>query len=159
MIADHYPATAPAPAVWLGALGAIPFAALAVAISVGPPGISGPAGEMLRAYGAIILSFMGGVQWGLACRDRDGLSAGLSLTGMSAQRLALSVLPALFAWGALFLPASIGMALSAGAFGLVLFGDIRATRAGAAPAWYPRLRWPLTVVVMSALALGALSTA
>ncbi len=38
----------------------------------------------------------------------------------------------------------------------MLWVDLRATRAGDAPRWYPTLRIPLTCIVVAALLLGAM---
>jgi len=37
----------------------------------------------------------------------------------------------------------------------VLVSDLRSTRQSEAPAWYPKLRWPLTVAVVVCLVVGA----
>ena len=59
-------AAVPAMAAWLGGLGALPFVGLAVAVV----GLEGPARavvvQALLGYGAVILSFLGGIHWGLA---------------------------------------------------------------------------------------------
>ena len=66
----------PPAAKWLGAAGLLPFLAGAVA-SLPVAGALRPFGEpLLLAYGAIILSFMGGVHWGAAMlRDDASLPA------------------------------------------------------------------------------------
>ena len=99
----------------------------------------------LTAYGAVILSFLGGIQWGLA------IAAG----GGNFRRLSVSILPALFAWGGLLLPPGTGALVIAAVFACVLLVDIKASRNQEAPSWYPKLRWPLTVVAASALLLGS----
>ena len=143
----------PSAAKWLGALGAIPFVSLAVADYF----LEGPFQEQvsfaLAAYGAVILSFLGGIHWGLAI-------AGFGTTqsdSASFRRLTFSVTPSLIGWGALFLPKAPGLWLLAVAFLWLLVFDSQASRKAEAPAWYPRLRWPLTVVVLASLMLGALA--
>ena len=79
----------PRPAFVLGWLGVLPFAAFALSAATGGVLPPGTAMSGLVLYGAIILSFMGGAQWGLAMvtsrSDPNAMRA----------RLAISVLPAL----------------------------------------------------------------
>lgn len=138
----------PRAAGWLGAGGVIPFVTLAIAGPFLSDPIRTQAFLALIAYGAVILSFMGGIHWGLAIADsRD---AGF-------RRLGISVLPALIGWAALLVPPAIGILALAVSFALMLSVDLSATRRGEAPAWYPRLRWPLTLIVVTALLIGALA--
>ena len=60
------------------------------------------------------------------------------------------------AWLALLLPAMPGLLTMAAAFALLLSGDLWAVRRGLAPAWYPRLRIPLTTIVALCLLVAAL---
>ncbi len=82
----------------LGWLGVLPFAAFTLLVAIGGILPRGDAMSGLVLYGAIILSFMGGAQWGLAMVGTPG---GYSAMGA---RLAISVLPALAAFGLLFVP-------------------------------------------------------
>ena len=126
-----------------------PFAGLAFAgLFAGSP-LDEQAGSALAAYGAVILSFLGGVQWGLAIANGPDGSA------MFSRRLGMSVVPSLLGWVALLLPISPGLLMLALAFGLVLLVDLRSTRHPETPIWYPRLRWPLTSAVVLSLFLGA----
>lgn len=104
---------------------------------------------MLVAYGAVILSFMGAVHWGLV------ISPGASGRGKGDTRwLSLGVIPALLGWLALIidpLPALVLLALAfAGAYTLDRF----AIAAALAPFWYGRLRLRLTTAVILCLLLG-----
>lgn len=144
-------AKVPSAAGWLGGLGAVPFIGLAGAI----PLLSGPArllaAHALSAYGATILSFLGGVHWGLAIA-RNG-SARERISG----RLLVSVVPALTGWAALLVADTSGLLILAAAIAAMLWVDLRAARRGEAPAWYPKLRIPLTCAVVSAVLVGALA--
>lgn len=143
----------PPAAKWLGALGALPFVFLAVPGIILDGPVRGDASFALAVYGAVILSFLGGVHWGLTIAG-FGLEKTVCRTS---RRLTYSVIPSLVAWGALLLPQPIGLLVLAAAFvGAVLF-DSRASRIGEAPAWYPKLRWPLSVVVVASLLVGALA--
>jgi Protein of unknown function (DUF3429) len=137
----------PRPAFVLGWLGVIPFAAFALLAVTGGVLPHGSAMSGLVLYGAIILSFMGGAQWGLSM-----------VTGGSTMRtrLAISVLPALAAFGLWFLPAAGALLGLAAVFVALLLYDIATARAGAAPAWYPALRIQLTSAVVICLLLASL---
>lgn len=141
----------PPAAGWLGGLGAVPFVALAAAVALldGPP--RGLAVQALAAYGAVILSFLGGIHWGLAIATPAAGETGSGLTA----RLAWSVVPSLAGWAALLVPPTIGLFGLAAAFAAMLGFDLLATRAGDTPAWYPRLRIPLTLAVVGSLLLAA----
>ena len=99
------------------------------------------------AYGAVILSFLGGIQWGFATVYSHSANQNWALL----RRLLTSVLPALVAWVGLLAPQETSFLILSGAFLFVLIGDIRAARSDEAPAWYPLLRWPLTLIVIVSL--------
>jgi hypothetical protein len=147
---DTAGAKVPLSAAWLGGLGAFPFIGLAGAM----PFIVGAyrtfAADALVAYGATILSFLGGIHWGLAIAPQLGGAGRAKLPA----RLILSVMPSLAAWAALLVADTTGLFILAAAVAAMLWVDIRATRAGEAPAWYPSLRIPLTCIVVAALLLG-----
>jgi hypothetical protein len=92
----------PPAAVWLGAFGVIPFALLAGAGFVLPSPTKEQVAFALAAYGAVILSFLGGIHWGLAIAE----SGRARRNGASSSRLTVSVVPALVGWCALLLPGS-----------------------------------------------------
>ena len=143
MTQSYYdPEEIPAPAAWLGYAGLIPFVALAAAAWVvsgaGRPWLD----NALLTYGAVILSFMGAVHWGLAMRERGTVDG---------RQLLASVVPPLVAWFAAFAPASINYPVLIVAFALLCLFDGRMARVGKAPAWYPKLRTPLTAVVVLSL--------
>lgn len=142
----------PSSAKWLGALGAIPFVAIAVAVPVVPDHMRPAAVHALAAYGATILSFLGGVHWGLGIKNPDERNSGKPWI-----QLTVSVIPPLVGWAALIVSNTVGLLILAAAFAAMLWVDIRATRLGAAPKWYPNLRIPLTCVVTGALLFGALA--
>ena len=129
----------------LGGLGLIPFVAgtALVLLSDAPWAV-----DALRFYAAAILSFLGGVHWGLGIAGRG--------TGPSWLRLGGSVVPSLVAWLALLLAPMPGLLLAATAFCLLLAADLLAVAQDAAPRWYPRLRVPLTAVVVPCLVVAAL---
>ncbi len=139
----------PRPALILGWLGVLPFSALSL-LSVSGSDLPGgtPLG-LLVLYGAIILSFMGGAQWGLA------MIAVADDTSALARRLAISVLPALAGFGLWFAPPKLATLGLAAGFVLLLAYDTATARAGTAPPWYPALRLQLTLAVVACLMLAA----
>ncbi len=139
----------PLSAAWLGGLGASPFIGMAGAMPFLAGGPRSLAVHALVAYGATILSFLGGIHWGLAI-----VAQGDAGRARLPARLVLSIIPSLAAWAALLVADTTGLLLLALAVAAMLWVDIRATRASEAPPWYPTLRIPLTCIVVAALLLG-----
>jgi hypothetical protein len=139
-----HPRHIPRVAAWGGALGLLPFVAGAL-LSLYPP-VSAPIdwAFAVRAYAALILSFLGGVRYGFAVTDDQPRRQTGALLG--------ALLPSLIAWAALLLPPAPGLALLLVAFALIGFADVLMLRSGVRP-WYGRLRLRLTVVVLIALAV------
>lgn len=137
----------PLAVIALTAAGFLPFAALAAASVQLAPGEQHLAVQAQHIYGAVILSFLGGIYWGweFATQDRDPVSG---------VRLSIGVIPSILAWAAVLLPttgqSSIALALC---FVSVLAYDIWRARNAQAPAWYPQLRVPITIAVVLALLL------
>jgi hypothetical protein len=128
--------------VALGLAGLLPFlAAGAGAVLLAPP--AGAAAAVVAAvYGAVILSFLGGVQWGFG------------LKGGGPAAFLWAVTPSLVVFLAAFLPLPLMLAVLSAGF--VLAGAVDVTvfsRTG--PRWYVRLRIGLTVVVTVVLAVTA----
>ena len=141
----------PSAAAWLGGLGIIPFAGLSLATPFASDALKAQLSFALMAYGAIILSFLGGIHWGLA------IGAVPQSDNTLLRRIALSILPSLVAWAALLTPFGVGLPILAAALVTMLLVDIRASRMHEAPAWYPKLRWPLSCGAVAALLLGTFS--
>lgn len=135
----------PGPAL-LGYAGVIPFAALTLGAWLLPEVWDARAALALHAYGAVILSFLGGVRWGLVIAG-DGTP--------DVRSLAASVVPSLFGWLTLAAPASLAglLLLALGFVGQYLHD--RASPRDGAPVWYPALRLRLTVAVVLCLLLAA----
>jgi hypothetical protein len=100
----------------------------------------------LLAYGAVILSFLGGIPWGLVMR------AALPASG----RLLWGVTPSLLAWLALLLPPAPGLWLLAVALLLCFVVDRALYRAAGLERWLP-LRLQLSAGAVSACVAGALA--
>ena len=149
----HHPVTdsskrqaIPPAAIALGFGGLLPFAAGTLALVAGWHMPFWPKPDVaLQAYGAVILSFLGGVRWGLAL--------GVFEPRQQATALAISVLPSLAAWAALLLPSSMGLPVLIAAFLSLGIADLRIVDLGA-PDWFRRLRILLSTGVVTLLAVA-----
>jgi hypothetical protein len=125
---------------WLFAIGgALVFAGITAALWSGDSHIRTPAIAALVTVAAIILSYLGGLEGGMALRDESGTE------GTRAMALGLSTLPALAAWGVLWLPSpqwQIGSAI--GLFIAVWASDLRLAHQGLIPAWFVDMRTAIT---------------
>lgn len=133
----------------LGYAGLIPFAAAAATAALGPPAWRAPAVSALLAYGAVILSFLGAVHWGVALRASPEEAPALW------PRLVLGVLPAMVAWLGLLAPAAFGLVLLAASLCAVAAVETMAARRGRLPRDYLALRWRLSLGAAACLLLGA----
>lgn len=135
----------PRPALVLGFAGLIPFLAGSAGVWLLPYPAFVLALNLMMAYAAVILSFLGAVHWGLALAQE---AAG------NWRRLGLSVLPALAGWIALIIPNALGLLLLIVGFTGMFFADRAAVTANRVPAWYGVLRKWLTLAVLLCLAAG-----
>ena len=144
----------PGAALYLGLAGLIPFVAGAAAQWVSIPLL--PSGTGLRLviiYGAIILSFLGGIRWGTAIGPYD--------SGRQTQEFSASVLGSLAGLAAAFLPPIPALALLIAGFLMQGLWDVMSVDAGRLPNWFGRLRMILTggaVVTLVAALLAVLVT-
>ena len=138
----------PSGASALGYGGLVPFVATVLGIVLLEGELRVFAARALLAYGAMILSFLGAVHWGLL------LARPVS---DAPRRLLVGVLPALAGWVALLLPERYGLALLVVAFAAFWLYEHRVLGATALPAPYLDLRRNLTVGVCSLLALGLIA--
>ncbi|GAB4118969.1 MAG: hypothetical protein Fur0014_19940 [Rubrivivax sp.] len=131
-------------ALALGWAGVLPFVGCAALALAGPEAWRALAAQALLAYGATIVSFLGGLHWGFAMRGPA-----------EPARLAWGVLPSLLAWPALLLPPAAGLALLTAALALCYAVDHRAyPRLGLAP-WLG-LRRGLSAVAIASCGAVAL---
>ncbi len=141
----------PAAPLLLGMAGLLPFWGLALLLlrpQLAP--WDAVAGDLaLATYAAIILSFLGGIRWGLAVAGAGRSDA--------AAHYAISVVPSLVAWALLIAPEPwrlVGLGLLALVLGLI---DRSLVSGGLAPPWFGRLRLILSGGAGAALLLGALA--
>jgi hypothetical protein len=138
------PHALPRTALMLGVAGLAPFIAGAVGAIVLIAGWRHFAVTAVMTYGAVILSFLGGVHWGAAVRHA---------AAPNETALVWSVMPALVGWAALFAGPDWGLPGLLIGFAVAYYVDDRACRRGALPMWYLHLRQGLTLVVLVCLAL------
>ena len=85
----------------LGHLGLVPFVLGALLVWVVHAEVRPYAAHALSAYGAVIVSFLGGIHWGLAFR----------LSAPPASLFIWGVVPSLIAWPAVVMPEDAGLVL------------------------------------------------
>lgn len=122
-------ASASVAAKWMGYLGLLPFLFGAIGLWLGLTWLA----PVLIAYGAVILSFVGAIYWGLA----------MAQPRARASIYYAAVLPALVGWVALLAPKIISLPLLAAAF--VGWRIWEQTAPGVIlPGWFETLRTVLT---------------
>jgi hypothetical protein len=108
--------------------------------------------DALYAYGAIILSFIGALHWGLA----------MSLPELTERQrsawFAWSVVPALIAWSAVLFSPPLAAPLLVVGFIAHYLQDRRLARQATLPGWYLPLRLRLSSVAVVCLVAGVLAT-
>ena len=130
----------PKPALILGFMGLLPFVSMACIAVIQSPEVDRRVINTLLVYGALILSFLGGVRWGIAIND----TSSLPLLGP----LFVSVIPSLVAWVACLVTEETGLFILTVGFCLMLHADHKLP---GAPDWYLRLRIPLSLAVVVSL--------
>jgi len=131
--------------VW-GWAGVIPFVALACAIVLADEQWKHYASNTLVSYSAVILTFMGGVHWGVVM-VRTQTSTLLYFTG---------IVPSLFAVGSILLPSIFALPLLITGFITLLICDLWLVHAKILPKWYGHLRVQLTSAVVICLLVTVL---
>ena len=144
----------PGAALMLGLAGLIPFVAGAAAQWTHIPLLpSGVGLKLAIVYGAIILSFLGGIRWGTAIGPYD--------QGRQTLEFSASVLGSLAGLAAVFLPNIPALALLIAGFLMQGLWDVMSVDAGRLPHWFGRLRMILTagaVVSLVAALLAVIAT-
>ena len=128
----------------LSAAGAIPFIGLVVAMASLEAPTNSTAGLWLQTYSAVILSFLGGIRWGMA----------VATPAASPAPLVFSVLPALAGWAILpfaiiLMPGENWYLGYAGLFALQLIWDWNSR---SVPQWFREIRLLISLVVIASLA-------
>ncbi len=141
--------SSPTPALVFGLGGLIPFLGLTLLVGIGPLEQRYFFLTSLTQYGAIIVTFVGALQWGYGVRsDIRG--------GWSWVQYGWSILPGLAAWASLTL--SVPTCLRVQAFVLVacFVFDRVLSKIAPIPEWFVALRAVLTVVAASMLLTASL---
>ncbi len=129
--------------LWVFAItGVVILGGLTAMLLSGQSNVRVPAIAALVTFVAIVLSYLGGIQAGLALREEAGTARSRTLA------LGLSAVPALAAWGVLWLPSSqwqVGAALAL--FVAVWSSDLWLARQGLIPSWFVDMRTAVTVAV------------
>lgn len=126
---------------FLGWAGLVPFALAALGTHSGIDALVLYGFLGGTAYGAVILSFLGAVHWGLAMRD-----------DRSPYWYVWSITPALFGFSSLLMfDVEMRIVALIPLFGLAWSVDRRAANHGLIPNWYMRLRSMLTAGAMISL--------
>jgi hypothetical protein len=139
----------------LGGAGLIPFVGLSASLAFGvtPPGFidSDTVRVALAGYGVVILSFLGGVRWGVALKeDENG-------DGKANRDFIISVIPALLGWFAWFQPSPADLWWLAAAHLLLGLLDYGLACRTIVQEWFGRLRLALAAAASLSLTLAALT--
>ena len=148
---DENPVALPRTVAWLGYGGLLPFLALTPASLLDHHhGVVWS--DALYAYGAIILSFIGALHWGLA----------MSLPELTERQrsacFAWSVVPALIAWPAVLFSPPLAAPLLVFGFIAHYLQDRRLARQAKLPGWYLPLRLRLSSVAVVCLIAGVFAS-
>eukprot|EP01018_Ginkgo_biloba_P016827 Gb_34281 [translate_table: standard] len=145
----------PTAAMGLGLAGAIPFVLLTppfCSVLPLPEFLCARPLEAQAAYGAVILSFLGGPHWGLGMvRTHAPPHDKVFNINVSTFRFMWGVVPSLIAWPALLLSDIPKMSVLIVSFALVLGVDAWCSIQGLLPPWYLPLRVLLSLVVLLCL--------
>ena len=150
-MAEENPVALPRAVAWLGYGGLLPFLVLTPA-SLLDHHHGAVWGDALYAYGAIILSFIGALHWGLAMSLPE-----LSERQRSA-RFTWSVVPALIAWPAVLFSPPLAAPLLVFGFIAHYLQDRRLARQAKLADWYLPLRLRLSSVAVICLTAGAFAS-
>ncbi len=131
----------------LGIAGLLPFVAGAVGLWSLPPEWAGLAALALLTYAAVIVSFLGGIHWGLAMP--------LAQAQKRRNLLIWGVLPSLLAWAGLLLNSVWGLLLMAASLLLCYIVDCKIYRSLRLGGWLGMRALLTFVAVLSCLAGAA----
>ena len=129
----------------LGYGGALPFLCGAIAASQQMSVFGLAPAHLLLSYGAVILSFLGGLHWGrvITSPNPNGRS--------DSTWLIWSVCPSLLGWVALLLPVKVGAMMLSLCFLAALQIDQKLFREQIWPSWMRPLRLHLTLLAVASL--------
>ncbi|KAH0293176.1 hypothetical protein M436DRAFT_81254 [Aureobasidium namibiae CBS 147.97] len=97
-------------------------------------------------YGAVIISFLGAIHWGLEFAGYGG--------HQGYKRYAIGVWTPAVAWPTIFLPVEYALITQFVAFNFLYYTDSRASKRGWAPPWYAVYRFVLTFIVGASIVMS-----
>ncbi|KAJ6483042.1 hypothetical protein DFH09DRAFT_1004994 [Mycena vulgaris] len=127
----------------LAAAGHLPHVDPGVAITILDQALS-----VQVTYGAVMLSFLGALHWGMEFAGLGGHKG--------YARLALGAAPVLYAWPTLALDPTMALVAQWAGFTGLWWADSRATAAGWTPIWYSQYRFYLSILAGTCI-LGSLA--
>jgi hypothetical protein len=104
-------------------------------------------------YGAVIISFLGAIHWGLEFAEKR------ALPDRTRFRYGIGVLAPAVAWPTIFMPIEWALTTQFAAFVALYFTDSTATVKGWAPGWYGIYRFVLTAIVGAAILISLVGRA
>jgi len=157
----------PKPYMYFGLAGALPYLGTSAAtvylakqagtaaagLSIGvDPGVAiailHQALNLQVTYGAVMLSFLGALHWGMEFAGLGGHKG--------YRRLMLGAVPVLYAWPTLMLDPTMALVAQWVGFTGLWYADQKATSAGWTPKWYSQYRFYLSLLVGSCI-IGSLA--
>jgi len=157
----------PRESLYIGAAGVIPYAATSLstvylAWDINHAAASGGTGVLFSpetahqlldlvtpiqiGYGAVIISFLGAIHWGLEYAGYGGYH--------SYRRYMYGVVAPAVAWPTIFMPVEYALITQFVAFNFLYFADARATVRGWFPPWYSTYRFVLTFLVGASIVIS-----
>lgn len=97
-------------------------------------------------YGAVIISFLGAIHWGLEYAGYGGKQ--------SYNRYAIGVVAPAVAWPTMLMPVEYALITQFLAFNFLYFTDARAAARGWCPPWYGTYRFVLTFIVGASIVIS-----
>jgi len=140
--------------VWaIAIIGSIPIVIFTVMIVIagGRTGFSASLIDAYKVYSAIVLSFLGGIHWGIILgSDNDNLSG---------KTLVIALIAPFIGWVAVFVVEPLCFALLIVGFAGQGAWDNFSAHRGNLPLWYSKTRMILTLVVILSMAIAMYATA
>ena len=135
---------------WLLAItGTLIFAVMTAFLFTSENHIRIPAIAAMVTFAAVVISYLGGIEFGLALREEG------SNESIRALAISISALPSLASWGVFWLGSprqQIGTAI--GLFLLVWVADLYLAKRGLIPTWFVDLRTAVTAIACAILGVA-----
>ena len=135
---------------WLLAItGTLIFAVMTAFLFTSESHIRIPVIAALVTFAMVVISYLGGIEFGLALREEGSTEPTRALA------MSISALPSLASWGVFWLNSpqkQIGTVIAL--FVLVWFSDLYLARRGLIPSWFVDLRTAVTVIACAILGVA-----